>query len=33
MSFWETTTGSDLTREWKAFEVRAAVLPDDHREA
>lgn len=33
MSFWETMTGSDLTREWKAFEVRAAVLPADHRAA
>ncbi|MFI1786472.1 DUF1048 domain-containing protein [Streptomyces rubiginosohelvolus] len=33
MNFWETITGSDLTREWKAFEVRAAALPDDHREA
>ncbi|MCQ1581537.1 DUF1048 domain-containing protein [Streptomyces parvus] len=33
MNFWETITGSDLTREWKAFEVRAAALPDDNREA
>ncbi|MEV4571425.1 DUF1048 domain-containing protein [Nonomuraea sp. NPDC049419] len=33
MSFWETITGSDLTREWKAFEARAAVLPADHRAA
>ncbi|MEU9929958.1 DUF1048 domain-containing protein [Streptomyces anulatus] len=33
MNFWEAITGSDLTREWKAFEVRAAALPDDHREA
>ncbi|MBP2471657.1 DNA-binding ferritin-like protein (Dps family) [Crossiella equi] len=33
MSFWETVTGSDLTREWKAFEARAAVLPEDHRAA
>ncbi|GAA4397138.1 hypothetical protein GCM10023088_80160 [Actinomadura verrucosospora] len=33
MSFWETVTGSDLTREWKAFEVRAAALPEDHRAA
>ncbi|MFE6774539.1 DUF1048 domain-containing protein [Streptomyces sp. NPDC057702] len=33
MNFWETITGSDLTREWKAFEVRAQALPDDHRAA
>ncbi|GAA4995229.1 DUF1048 domain-containing protein [Actinopolymorpha pittospori] len=31
MNFWETITGSDLTREWKAFEARAAVLPADFR--
>ncbi len=33
MNFWETITGSDLTREWKAFEARAAALPADHRAA
>jgi DNA-binding ferritin-like protein (Dps family) len=33
MSFWETITGSDLTREWKAFEVRAQALPADYRAA
>ncbi|MEU7748679.1 DUF1048 domain-containing protein [Nonomuraea sp. NPDC049158] len=33
MNFWETMTGSDLTREWKAFEVRAGVLPADYRAA
>lgn len=33
MSFWETITGSDLTREWKAFEARAEVLPADFRAA
>ncbi|MFI7316737.1 DUF1048 domain-containing protein [Streptomyces venezuelae] len=33
MKFWETVTGSDLTRDWKAFEDRAAALPDDHRAA
>ncbi|MGK5739283.1 DUF1048 domain-containing protein [Micromonospora sp. URMC 103] len=33
MSFWETITGSDLTREWKAFEARAAALPADHQAA
>ncbi|MEV4416941.1 DUF1048 domain-containing protein [Catellatospora sp. NPDC049609] len=33
MNFWETITGSDLTREWKAFEVRARALPADHQAA
>jgi DNA-binding ferritin-like protein (Dps family) len=33
MNFWETITGSDLTREFKAFEVRAAALPADYRAA
>ncbi|BCJ47597.1 hypothetical protein GCM10010168_19550 [Actinoplanes ianthinogenes] len=33
MSFWETVTGSDLTRHWTAFEARARVLPDDYRAA
>ncbi|WP_283136085.1 DUF1048 domain-containing protein [Rhizohabitans arisaemae] len=33
MNFWETLTGSDLTREWKAFEVRAGALPADYRAA
>ncbi|SEG89278.1 DNA-binding ferritin-like protein (Dps family) [Nonomuraea solani] len=33
MSFWETITGSDLTREWKAFEARAQELPADYRAA
>ena len=33
MSFWETITGSDLTRDWKGFEARAAVLPDGYRAA
>ncbi|AGM05859.1 DUF1048 domain-containing protein [Amycolatopsis keratiniphila] len=33
MNFWETITGSDLTREWKAFEARAQALPADHRAA
>lgn len=33
MNFWETMTGSDLTREWKAFEARAGVLPADYRAA
>jgi len=33
MNFWETITGSDITREWKAFEVRAEALPPDFRAA
>lgn len=33
MSFWETITGRDLTREWMAFEARAAALPAGHRAA
>lgn len=33
MSFWETITGSDLTREWKAFEARAHALPADYQAA
>ncbi len=33
MKLWETMTGSDLTREWKAFEVRAQALPADYRAA
>ena len=33
MNFWETMTGSDLTREWKALEARAAALPADYRAA
>ncbi|MET8152496.1 DUF1048 domain-containing protein [Actinoplanes sp. NPDC049668] len=33
MSFWDTITGNDLTREWKAFEARAAALPPEYRAA
>ncbi|GLZ39027.1 DUF1048 domain-containing protein [Actinokineospora sp. NBRC 105648] len=33
MSFWETITGSDITRESKAFESRAEALPADYRVA
>ncbi|HTU75502.1 MAG TPA: DUF1048 domain-containing protein [Trebonia sp.] len=33
MNFWETITGSDLTREWKEFETRAEALPADYRAA
>lgn len=33
MNFWETITGSDLNRDWKAFEARAAALPADYQAA
>ncbi|RJQ81068.1 DUF1048 domain-containing protein [Pseudonocardiaceae bacterium YIM PH 21723] len=33
MNFWETITGSDLTRDWQAFEDRAAALPADYQAA
>ncbi|GGO45306.1 DUF1048 domain-containing protein [Streptomyces lasiicapitis] len=33
MNFWATMTGSDITREWKAFEARAEQLPADYRAA
>ncbi|GAA2834117.1 DUF1048 domain-containing protein [Crossiella cryophila] len=33
MNFWETITGSDITRDFKAFEARAEVLPAEHRAA
>ncbi|WP_166355652.1 DUF1048 domain-containing protein [Phytoactinopolyspora limicola] len=33
MSFWQTITGSDLTKEWKAFEARAQALPAEYRTA
>ena len=33
MNFWETITGSDLTRQWKAFAARAEALPADHQAA
>jgi DNA-binding ferritin-like protein (Dps family) len=33
MKFWETVTGSDLTREFTEFEARAETLPPDHRAA
>lgn len=33
MNFWETITGSDLTREFKRFEARAEALPADYRAA
>ncbi|WP_062350529.1 DUF1048 domain-containing protein [Herbidospora yilanensis] len=33
MNLWDAMTGNDLTREWKAFGVRAEKLPADHRAA
>ena len=33
MNFWDTITGNDLSREWKAFEARAQALPADYRAA
>jgi DNA-binding ferritin-like protein (Dps family) len=33
MNLWERMTGSDLTRDWRAFEARAEALPDDYRPA
>ncbi|GAA1956984.1 DUF1048 domain-containing protein [Kitasatospora viridis] len=33
MNFWERITGNDISREWKAFDTRAAALPADHRAA
>jgi DNA-binding ferritin-like protein (Dps family) len=33
MKLWETMTGSDLTREWRALETRAAALPPDYQAA
>jgi DNA-binding ferritin-like protein (Dps family) len=33
MNFWETITGSDLTRESKAFDARAEALPADYQQA
>jgi DNA-binding ferritin-like protein (Dps family) len=33
MNLWETITGSDMTREFKALEARAGALPTDYRAA
>lgn len=33
MNFWERITGSDMTRELKAFELRAKKLPTDYQAA
>ena len=31
MNFWETITGSDITKEMKSFESRAKKLPADYQ--
>lgn len=33
MNFWEKITGSDMTKQMKAFESRAEKLPADYRAA
>ncbi|MET1249984.1 DUF1048 domain-containing protein [Sporolactobacillus sp. STCC-11] len=33
MNFWEKVTGSDMTKEMKAFELRAKKLPTDYQAA
>lgn len=33
MNFWEQITGSDITKEWKAFETRVKKLPADYQAA
>ena len=33
MNFWEKITGSDMTKEFKAFEARAKELPIDYQAA
>ena len=33
MNLWETITGRDLTREWKAFDARAEALPAEYQAA
>ncbi|MFS0722403.1 DUF1048 domain-containing protein [Paenibacillus sp. 1P07SE] len=33
MNFWEKITGSDMTKEMKAFELRAKELPADYQTA
>ena len=33
MNFWEKITGSDMTKELKAFDSRAKKLPADYQEA
>ncbi|QGU95403.1 DUF1048 domain-containing protein [Clostridium bovifaecis] len=33
MNFWDKVTGSDMTKEFKAFESRAKKLPSDYQAA
>lgn len=33
MNIWETMTGSDMTRDWKAFQARIEALPADYQAA
>ena len=33
MNFWEKVTGSDMTKEFKTFELRVKKLPADYQEA
>jgi DNA-binding ferritin-like protein (Dps family) len=33
VNFWDKITGSDLTRDYQAFEARAQALPADYQEA
>ncbi|KLE15565.1 DUF1048 domain-containing protein [Clostridium sp. C8] len=33
MNFWEKITGSDMTKEFKIFELRAEKLPSDYQAA
>jgi DNA-binding ferritin-like protein (Dps family) len=33
MNFWEKVTGSDMTKEFKAFDVRIKRLPADYQSA
>jgi len=33
MNFWEQITGSDMTKEFKTFELRVKKLPADYQEA
>lgn len=33
MNFWEKVTGSDMTKEFKAFELRVAKLPADYQKS
>lgn len=33
MNLWDKISGNDMTKEMKAFEIRAKKLPDDYQEA